>query len=411
MAESSFAGKFIQKIKKIDTEQVESFLAQVLREKAFLEVILDSITEGVIVTEEKLNVVFINEAARQLLGLMRTETMNQPLAELLKTDGMNDLIEEFRETQEPIRRREIITETQPPHVYAVTIVPIENEDSVATHSVWIISDRTDAVRRQKEKAQIENLESLSVLTAGVAHEVKNPLNSLNIHAQLVQRGAGDLRREFGESPVLARLEKSTGVILEEIERLKYVVDDFIHAVRPVKPEFEKKRPNDIILGLAELIGPDCAKKEINLTLNLDPEVPPILIDPAQMRQALLNILKNSMESMEEDRERRLQVRTRLKSDHVLIEVEDTGCGIAEEERMRIFEPYHSTKFSGTGLGLVLVYRIVKAHRGAIALKSEVGIGTMFSIALPLDERPMRMLSAQVEPAENHLENAGENDEN
>lgn len=403
MAESSFAGKFLKKIKKVDTEQVEGFLAQILREKAFLEIILDSLTEGVVVAGQGTKVVFINETAKQLLGLTRTECLGKEIAALLKAKSLQEVAEEFYETLEPVRQRTVTVRTPKVRHYAVTVIPIENDDAIMTHSVWIVSDRTEEERRAKEAQQVENMESLAVLTAGVAHEVKNPLNSLNIHAQLLAKGFRELQDRFGHDAKIERLQKSTHVILEEIERLAHVVDDFIHAVRPVRPNFQKTSLNRIVMNLAELFGPDCRERGIELTLTLDPDDPPLLIDADQIHQALLNVVKNAMEAIEGPGGR-LNIRTQTKSDHVLVEVEDNGCGIAEDDRLRIFEPYHTTKFSGSGLGLVLVFRIVKAHRGAIGLNSEIGVGTVFSIALPLDERPIRMLPAQVEPP---LEGLGE----
>lgn len=411
-AESSFAGKFIKKIKKIDSEQVESFLAQVLREKAFLEVILDSLNEGVIVAEETMRIVYINESARQLLGLLRTETINKRMLDVIKTAALVEIANEFNETREAIRRREVMIQTpRGPRIYSITVEPVQNEEAVDTHSVWLISDRTDYVRRQKEKMQIENMESLAVLTAGIAHEVKNPLNSLNIHAQLANKAARDIGDRHPEEQATNRLERSTGVIIEEIERLKRVVDDFIRAVRPVKPALRKASLNNMLSQLADLMEPDCNNQGINLVLNLDPEIPLILIDSEQLYQVFLNILKNAIEAIEKE-EGKISIRTMLKSDHVLIEIEDNGVGIPEEERMKIFEPYHSTKFNGTGLGLVLVYRIVKAHHGAIAVKSEVGEGTVFSVAIPIDERPIRLLTSEAETAiEREGEKSSENSGN
>jgi len=393
--EHSFAGKFLRKIKKIDTGQIESFLSQVLREKAFLEVILDSITEGVLVADRAMKVVFINEAARVLLGLNRTECVGRTLASLLRAPELKDLLAEFEEHLSSVRRRDVRLRGPEPRVYSVTIVPIENDDDIATHSVWIVSDRTEAARREQEKSQLDNMESLAVLTAGVAHEIKNPLNSLNIHAQLVQKAARDLEALHPDAAAADRLGKSSAVLIEEIDRLARVVDGFLRAVRPVAPRLRKESINKIVEDLAELLGPECGARGIELRLHLDSEIPPLLIDPEQLHQVFLNLAKNAMEAIDKP-EGLIVLRTILKSDHALVEVEDNGCGIPEKDRARVFEPYHTTKFSGTGLGLMLVLRIVKAHRGAIALASQEGVGTVFRVALPVDERPVRLLSAESE---------------
>ncbi|CAN5317001.1 ATP-binding protein [soil metagenome] len=401
-SESSFAGKFLRKIKKIDTEQIEQFLAQVLREKAFLEVVFDSLTEGVIVTERGMKVVFLNETARQFLGVGRGLGVGQRLDKLLKSDALRALSDEFQERMEPIRDREINVRGAVRRSFSVTIAPIENEDSLTTHAVWIFNDSSGAQRLAEERRQIGNIESLATLTAGVAHEVKNPLNSMGIHAQIMEKTIEELRDRLPKEKSLAELSRSTEVILEEIQRLARIVDDFIGAVRPVHPEMRKASLNDAIQPLAELIAPECGTRGIELTLDLDPEIPPLLFDTEQIQQALLNILKNAMEAIDKP-EGVIIIRTRLRSDHALIEIEDNGRGISEKDRLKIFEPYYTTKFSGTGLGLMVVYRIIRAHEGAVALASEPGRGAVFSVALPLDERPVRMLGAQIEPVLERLD--------
>ena len=396
MGNESFAGKFLRKLKKIDSEQIESFLAQVLREKTFLEVIFNSMTEGVIVVEQGQKVVFLNDAAKGLLGLGREKSLGKPLGKLLRVKILLDVAEEFEQKKEPIRQREVTLRAPERRVYSLTVVPIENESGVRSHAVWIIANRTEIHRAAEERQQVGNIESMATLTAGVAHEIKNPLNSLNIHAQLTARAAQDLRTRLPDEPALERLEHSTQVIREEIERLRRVVDQFITSVRPVHPLLRKAQVNGVIAHVAELVGPDCAARGIDLILSMDSELPPLLIDPEQIQQAILNLVKNAMEAINQS-EGIIRLSTALKSDHAMIQVEDNGCGIPQKDRMKIFEPYHTTKTSGTGLGLMVVFRIVRAHQGAIGLSSEVGVGSRFSVALPLDERPVRRLESEVNP--------------
>lgn len=396
--DATFAGKFLQKIKKVDTDQLEQFLSQLLKEKTFLEAIYDSLTEGVLVAEHGSRIVFVNEAARRLLGLGSVEKFERPLRELLREPAMRALVDEFNELTEPIRQRDIAIQHPKRATYSVTVVPIENDDSLATHSVWIIGDRTEIRRQQAEQARLENMEAMATLTAGVAHEVKNPLNSLNIHAQLISREAEKIEAMTGEeSP--SRLKRSSQVMLEEIARLTRIVDDFINAVRPVRLTLRREPINHVISSLAELTGPDCSARGIDLILDLDPENPQLLMDSQQISQALLNIVKNAIEAIDKE-DGRIKLVTLLRNDHILVEVHDNGCGIPEAEKLKIFEPYHTTKFEGTGLGLMVVYRIIRAHNGAVGLQSQEGEGTVFSVALPLDERPVRLLGSQVEP---HLE--------
>lgn len=409
--DTSFAAKFLRKIKRIDTEQIESFLAQVIREKAFLEVVFDSITEALVVVEQSGRIVYVNEAARQLLVLGRMNVVGKKLEGLLREEELRNLAEEFARDATPIRQREVVINESPRRVFGVSIVPIENETGLITHAVWIASDRTDIHRVSEEKRQIEQIETMAVLTAGVAHEVKNPLNSMQIHTQLLQRAARDIRKIHGEDAALLRLEKSSAVIMEEIGRLARIVDDFIRAVRPVEPNILPSAINETARTVADLVAPECLMKGVNLTLDLDPDNPQLPMDSEQIRQVLLNIVKNAVEAIPEDRRGKVTIRTIEKNDHVLVEVEDNGVGIPDADRLRIFQPYHTTKFSGTGLGLMVVYRIVKAHRGAVGVRSTLDEGTVFSIALPRGERPPRMLAAEeVNPDLGDLEspaNSGE----
>jgi signal transduction histidine kinase len=138
------------------------------------------------------------------------------------------------------------------------------------------------------------------------------------------------------------------------------------------------------------VTPECAARHIELVVDLEPTLPPLQIDPEQIHQALLNVVKNALEAIDKP-DGVVAIRSILRGEAALIEVEDNGCGIAEADRLRIFEPYHTTKFNGTGLGLMVVLRIVTSHGGRLGIDSEVGRGTVFRIALPLDERPVRLL--------------------
>lgn len=399
---SAFSAKFFSKIKKIDPEQLEGFIAQVLREKAFLEVVFNAISEGIIVSDAKRKVVFINDAAGSILNLDARAVAGRELDKLPLPAPLAELLREFRSSESPIRRREVSLRTPLRRLFNISILPVADGDGPATHTILIVNDCTAMHRAAEEQQRIQSIESLAALTAGVAHEIKNPLNSLHIHTQLIHKAVDEIPRGVMPDDALDRLDKSASVLIDEIQRLARIVDSFTRAVRPVKPNLRKASVNHIVESLAELMAPECEERAIALTLDLDPEIPQILLDSEQIQQALLNIVKNAVEAIEGENGA-VHIHTSLKSDHVLIEVEDNGIGIPEADRLRIFEPYHSTKFHGTGLGLMMVYRIVKAHHGAIALSSEEGIGTTFSIALPLDERPVRRLPSEVVPPLAHLD--------
>lgn len=166
--------------------------------------------------------------------------------------------------------------------------------------------------------------------------------------------------------------------------------------------------NEVVESVAELLRPECERRRIDLVLDLDAENPALSLDPEQAKQAVLNLAKNALEAIDKPAGR-IVLRTVLRGDHLVVEVEDNGCGIAEDDRLRIFEPYHTTKFEGTGLGLMIVFRIVTAHGGEIGLDSELGEGATFRLAFPLHERPVRLLADEGAGLHPFPEGAAESD--
>jgi PAS domain S-box-containing protein len=387
---TTFASKFLSRLQRIDTNQIESFVTQLLREKDFQKTVLDSILDGVVVAGGDGRVVFANEAARGLLGLGGREVIGQPLRKVLRSRVLQAVADEFLDARKPVLEREVRVRTPGSRVYSVSIIPVEGAGPADGGALWLVSDRTASMRRAAERQQVENMRSLATLTAGIAHEIKNPLNSMNIHAQLITQGVRSLAGKGVGEPELKRLEGSASVLLEEISRLARIVDQFIKAVRPAPPDLRVAALGPVVEAVADLVRPECVQRNIELEVDMDTAIPALLMDPAQIQQALLNITKNAMEAVDKP-EGHVTLRTTLQDDHVLLEVEDNGCGIPEENRLSIFEPYHTTKFDGSGLGLMVVFNIVSAHRGAIGLDSEVGRGTVFRLALPLSERPVRLL--------------------
>jgi two-component system, sporulation sensor kinase E len=256
--------------------------------------------------------------------------------------------------------------------------------------VFIINDITGLKKKERERMQAERLLSLAKLIAGLAHELKNPLNSLTIHAQLLKKMLSP-GHEHEQQIEFSRINQSVNIILEEIQRMSKIVDQFILAARPSRPSFEMHNINSLVQRIAEFLGPELELKGIHLRLDLDPEIPMTRLDEHQMRQALLNIVRNSIEAIETPHGQ-IEIKTTLRDDSIQIHVRDNGCGIPEQDQGKVFEPYYTKKFSGSGLGLMVVYRVIREHNGGISLKSQPGQGTTFTITLPLTQKPLRLLA-------------------
>jgi len=388
-ATSLFVDKAIERLDRLDRKQVENLLRGLRREREFLQDVFDRLTEGVVALDADWQVIWTNQAARTLLGLeKRRRLIGESVFDLPLDEALLAALRSFALGTADGRHEEVIVRKPADGIFSVTMVGgaggAGSEAALPGH-VLIIEDLTEQRIEQARRQEAEKIASLATLTAGVAHEIKNPLNSLKIHAQLLGRM---LRDEEPSEVTKERIAHSTGVILEEIDRLGRVVEQFLTAVRPTRPELRTQRLSPLIERLAGIIRPELDQKRIELALDLEPDVIELQMDESQMMEALLNIARNAIEAIETKRakapeaEGRIEIRTRADQKHVWIFISDTGCGIAESDLKRIAEPYYTTKFAGTGLGLMTVSRVAREHNGSMHIQSELDVGTTITLTLP-----------------------------
>jgi signal transduction histidine kinase len=238
----------------------------------------------------------------------------------------------------------------------------------------------------------------------VAHEIKNPLGSISIHIQLLQKAItanGEFFETEGDDRVRSKsaaarrvFDKYFAVINEEMDRLNRIVVDFLFAVRPMDLEFREGDINALIRELTEFVFYELEAARIECVLELGNDIPPVSMDERFMKQALLNLIKNAQAAMPGGGT--LTIRTERGDSELRISVSDTGTGISEENLSKIFEPYFTTRETGSGLGLTLVYKIIREHRGEITVKSREGAGACFSISLPIFQKETRLLAFEGE---------------
>ena len=250
--------------------------------------------------------------------------------------------------------------------------------------IILLSNRrisTEDKRKETRLRRSESLASMTTMAAGIAHEIKNPLAAMQIHLQLLKKAFEKKGSLTGEDA-----KRYTNVLEEEIEHLNGIAVDFLFAVRPMNVELKKQRLEPVITSLEDFVRPELEEHGIKFIVRVEPFLPQLMLDANYIRQALLNMIKNAMNAME--RGGRLDLIAKSDGDYVRIIIRDTGCGIERDKMSKIFEPYFTTKASGTGLGLTVVYKIIKEHGGDISVESTVGEGTAFTVSLPVpsDER-------------------------
>jgi len=396
---AGFVEKLIGRLGKIGPEEVQNYFLRLAQEKGFLETVFNSIQEGIIVTDSKGRITYLNDAACQLFGLEAEDSLGKRLDERVRGLDWNALSREGAVS----RDMEIFYPTNRfINFYSVPLV-IERQDFVAGDAVpgpgsataatgervghaIILRDITESRRTEQQTIESERLNALTLLAAGVAHEIGNPLNSLNIHLQLIEREARKLDGAKG-----AELQESVEVARAEINRLDSIITQFLRAIRPTRPQLRPENINTIVEEAVRFFALEIKDRDIVVEQELRSDLPLLELDRDQMKQAFYNVIKNSFEAMKS--RGILRIRTDLDESHVIVRFTDTGGGISAENLSRVFEPYFTTKTSGTGLGLLIVRRIVREHGGELSIESSEGKGLTLTIRLPHIDRRVRMLEA------------------
>jgi len=385
---SGFVEKLIGRLGRIDPEEVQNYLLRLAQEKGFLETIFNSIQEGIIVTDSSGHITYVNDAACEIFGIDAVQAIGKRLDERVRGLDWESL---SKSSGALSRDMEIFYPANRFINFYIVPLVIERRgdgDTVAEPAghAMILRDITESRRTTQQTIESERLNALTLLAAGVAHEIGNPLNSLHIHLQLLDR---KIRRLKGKEK--KELQESVDVARSEISRLDSIVTQFLRAIRPSKPELRQENVNTIIEETLRFFAPEIKNRDIVVEEELRSDLPLIELDRDQMKQAFYNVIKNSFEAMK--RRGILRIRTDMDATHILVSFIDTGGGISAENLSRIFEPYFTTKAAGSGLGLLIVRRIVREHGGEMAIESSEGRGVTLTLRLPYREKRVRMLEA------------------
>lgn len=383
---SKFLEKLVARLDRVESGEVQQVMTRLLREKGFLEKVFEALHEGVIVLDAAGTIGFINQAACQFFGLNPAKTTGEFISSQIRGLDWNTLGKPGRTISRDLEV--FYPENRYLNFY---LAPIEasKESGESLGFVMLIRDLTSTRAEAEETLESERLNSLTLLAAGVAHEIGNPLNSLDIHLQL-------LGRKLRKLPSAERgpLEENLSTAREEIRRLDTILKQFLQAVRPTTPLRERADLQVLLRETLELLEAELASRHIGVQLDFAESMPPAMVDPGQFQQVFYNLIRNAAQAIP-GREGRISIRIRVNDYEHIISIEDNGTGISPEQMGAIFEPYRTTKSSGSGLGLLIVRRIVREHGGEIALESEPRQGTRVVVHLPHAERTVRLLGAPV----------------
>ena len=410
---AGFLEKLIERLGRIGPEEVQNYFLRLAQEKGFLETVFNAIQEGIIVTDSKGRITYLNDAACELFGLEADDAIGKRLDERVRGLDWESLTQSAGPTT---RDMEIFYPANRFINFYIVPLMIEHRETGAIAGVadsghrsqarvngttagvtdpgyseqvghaMILRDITESRRSAQQTIESERLNALTLLAAGVAHEIGNPLNSLHIHLQLMERKVRELNDD-----AKAELQESIDISRSEINRLDSIVTQFLRAIRPSRPELHPENVNAIVEEAVRFFTPEIRDRDVVVEQELRSDLPLLQIDRGQMKQAFYNVIKNSLEAMK--RRGVLRIRSDMDDTHVLIRFIDTGGGMSAANLSRVFEPYFTTKPSGTGLGLLIVRRIVREHGGELSIESSEGKGLTLTIRLPYIDKRVRMLEA------------------
>jgi two-component system, sporulation sensor kinase E len=395
---SGFLDKFIERIGRVGPEDVQTYLTRLAREKGFLETIFNAIQEGVIVTDATGKINYVNQAACELFGFAREDCLGRNISERLRGLDWNEVAGGV----EKVISRDMEVFYPENRILNFYVVPLQGEGTKRSKRAQgtgsgggladllgyavILRDITETRRSTEQTIESERISALTLLAAGVAHELGNPLNSLHIHLQLMERRLRKLPEE-----TRGALQESIEVAKEEITRLDSIINQFLRAVRPAPLDTRPTNLNSLVQESVAFLEAEIFDRNIIVEQEIAPELPLLEVDRDQMKQAFYNVIKNAFQAMKS--EGILRICTAFTGDFVTISFADTGGGISSDHMGNVFQPYYTTKAQGSGLGLLIVRRIVRAHGGEIDLVSTEGVGLTLTIRLPFGDNRVRLLGA------------------
>ena len=385
-----FIKRALEKIDALKSEQVRDLLITSAREIRRLETVLDSLPRGILVCSNTHKLILANKAARRFLSIVSYEQGRESIWSVIPDNRIAEFLSHTLVSGDKAEEREFDIEAGGSvKLFSVSIMPLV-QDRKVSGSVVLVDDITERRSREAKMRRIESLASLTTLAAGVAHEIKNPLGALSIHIQLIQKTLNANAAACDTN----QINKYLSVVNEEIDRLNRIVVDFLFAVRPINVDLRKANINELIAELVKFVSVELEDSKVDVVLNLAENLPPVNIDAGLMKPAMLNLINNAAASMSAGGT--LSITTEETEGEVRISFTDTGTGIPEENISKIFEPYFTTRENGTGLGLTVVFKIIKEHHGEINVKSQKGQGSVFIISLPVlqIDRPLITFKTQ-----------------
>ena len=386
---NSSLDRVLGRLDTLDSVNLANLVQRLARERGLFEDIFNTLQEGVLVISADGRIEYANLAAQRVIGLRDEALAGETLWRLVP--GLRASLESSlggTEANAPVVAREIELTYPEARSVRLYMVPFRGEGKGGPRRFAVIlSDITQDKQTTAKRIENERTSSILLLAAGVAHELGNPLNSLTIHLQLIERKLKKLK--LAKEADSTSLNESIRICEDEVRRLDGIVSNFLEAIRPRPPDLAETNLSDVLTEVLTFQHSELADRGVKVEAETSPDLPAVMADRNQLKQVFFNLIKNAVEAMQPGGH--LRIRSRADDESVFLLFGDSGAGIKQEDLGRLFQPYHTTKVGGHGLGLMIVQRIMREHGGQIGIESKEGVGTVVTLQFPRKDRRVRML--------------------
>jgi len=347
---------------------------EIIRERNFKDTVFENIETGLLTFDGERKVTSVNGPACQILNVNKPGKNCDWLTLLADWPELLDVLSDWFSASEAGEERTFrlyvpLERLGQKLTYRMALFPL----SFRQQAGWLltIEDLTERVNMRQQMARMDRLASLGRMSAGIAHEVRNPLTGVSLLLDELHD------RLLGQETDQQLIRRALG----EIERLEALVNEMLHFSTMPEPQLGMGQIADVIQDSLFLLRKQCQRQNVTLVEKIASDLPDIMMDADRIKQVLLNLLNNALEAMPQGGELSIQVLA-LK-DAIQIEVKDTGVGIPDDKLPLVFEPFFTSKGQGTGLGLAISYNIISDHGGELSINSKLGIGTTAIVSLPI----------------------------
>ncbi len=369
--------KIVQRLDSLDPTELRRLFLRMASEKGLLQDVFDALRDGMVLFDAEGRASFANKAAESIYARPMRELLKEPFEVLV---GGTCKWSELVGSGVAITRDLQVNYPAPRH-YNFLMTPVAGGNEY----LLLVHDDTERRAEGEETAEAEQMNLMSFMASAVAHEIGNPLNSLGLNLQLLQRKLRKLPEELREplTPLLT-------TALAEAQRLDTLLHRFLRSMRPSRLNRRAVQLNELIAQVLDVLTPEIAPRGISVQQALTQELPTLQADGDQLFQVLYNLIRNAYQSIPGS-EGGIYIQTDYNDNDVRVLISDTGTGISHEVMGSMYEPFRTTKKKGNGLGLLIVRRIVREHGGTLGIASKEGVGTSITVSLPRADRVVRLL--------------------